>query len=206
MKDNPRRPAVVLLAGAFALLTGCSGANSRVPAPSLSPESAAQQAMAEYDTNGDGFLDEQELARCPALKSCLKELDRDKDGRLTAREIADRLTLYRDSRIGLMSATCHVTLDGRPLIGGSVTLTPERFLGPDIKPATGVTDGNGRALLQATGQSLPGVHCGLYRVTVSKKNAAGRELLPARYNDATVLGQEVAPGMRGSIQLRLTSK
>lgn len=202
----PTPPVVSLLVGACCLLAGCGGAYSRVPAPALAPETAANQALAEYDTNGDGFLDERELARCPALKSALKELDRDHDGRLSAREIADRLAFYRDSRIGLISAICHVTLDGRPLAGASVRLVPERFLGPDFHPASGLTDDRGRAPLQAEGQTLPGVPCGLYRVEVSKKDGSGRELLPARYNTATVLGQEVAPAMRGSISLRLTSK
>jgi hypothetical protein len=36
------------------------------------------------------------------------------------------------------------------------------------------------------------MHLGLYKVKISKK-VNGKELIPAKYNEATVLGQEVAP-------------
>jgi hypothetical protein len=187
-------------------LAGCTGSNSRVSAPALSPESASRQALAEYDTNGDGFLDGKELERCPALKSCLKELDTDRDGRISAQEIAVHLSHYQKTRIGLISASCHVTLDGRPLSGATVSLLPETFLGPGIKPATAITDSNGRALMQTEGEQATGVHCAFYRVVVSKKDVGGREIIPAKYNTQTSLGQEIGPDFRGSIMLRLKSK
>src|SRR5262249_50249538 len=57
----------LLFTWAFALAVGCSeGAGSRVPAPSLSSTGAAKEALAEYDTNRDGYLDAKELEQCPS--------------------------------------------------------------------------------------------------------------------------------------------
>ena len=46
-------------------IAGCTSQPSRVVPPSISPQQAAQAAMAEYDTNGDGVLDSAELEKSP---------------------------------------------------------------------------------------------------------------------------------------------
>src|SRR5207249_652874 len=114
-------------------------------------------------------------------------------------ELAERLaTLYQSSQIGMMSVSCKVLYDGSPLAGARVTFVPEKFLGPAFKSASGETDARGQVQLRAEGEETPGmVHLGYYRVQVSKKNAAGQETLPARYNTQTILGQEVSPDPRG---------
>jgi hypothetical protein len=204
-----RRPSAaarwLLGAGLLLLAVGCSG--RRVTPPRIAPESAGQQALAAYDSNHDGALDAKELEQCPALRDALKAADRDGDGRLSADEIAARITTYQASRIGLLACACQVTLDGRPLADATVSLVPEKFLGPDVKPASGVSDARGMVVLQTQGAEVPGVACALYRVEVSKKNAAGQETIPARYNTQTVLGLEVAPDtpQRGLIVFALTS-
>lgn len=189
------------------VLAGCSGgAIDRGAAATLDPEASARQALDEYDANKDSFLDAGELERCPALKSCLPQLDKDGDQRLSAREIADRLAYYHADRLGRMAFGVEVSLDGSPLAGATVTFVPEKFLGSGYKPAAGVTGKNGVVDLQVEGETAPGIPCGLYRVTVSKKDAKGKELVPARYNEQTTLGQEVAPDLRGGVFFRLTSK
>lgn len=180
-----------LLAGLLLLTVGCSA--DRVPVPSVSPDDAAKQALAEYDTNHDGVIDAKELERCPALKSALKQMDKNGDGKLSAQEIADHIADYRASKVGMISAACEVAFEGKPLAGATVTFTPEKFLGPNVKTASGVTDATGFAKLQIAGEELSGVHCGFFRVEISKKDAGGKETLPARYNSQTVLGQEVSP-------------
>jgi hypothetical protein len=171
--------------------------------PEVSPAEAGRQALAEYDTNNDGFLDAAELERCPALKGALKELDTDNDGRLSADEIAARLTAFQATQTGLVAIPCRVTLNDKPLAGATVTLVPEKFMGPAFMPATGVSDAKGAVLLRVEGQELPGIPWGYYRIEVSRKNAAGAETLPARYNVRSVLGQEVKPDSR-SLPLRLS--
>ena len=195
----PARPW--LLAGVVFLAIACSG--RRVLVPAIPAEKAGQDALAQYDANKDGFLDKDELKSCPALASCLKALDKDRDGRLSGGEIAERINSYQASRVGLSALAVKVTLDGKPLAGASVTLVPEKFLGDVIKPATGVTDARGVANVATAGEEVPGVACGMFRVEVSKKDTGGRETLPARYNQKTTLGVEVGPDSQGTLRLAL---
>lgn len=193
------------LAWLFLSLLGCS--EDRIVVPTVSPEEASRQAMAEYDTNRDGVLDEKELARCPALMNCWQNLNKRGQPRLSGQEIADRLAAHQASKVGLMAVPCRVWLDEKPLEGATVALTPEKFMGPAFKPATGVTDANGRASLQTQGAKVPGLQCGFFRVEVSKKDGGGKETVPTRYNSQSVLGLEVAPdspGQQVSLKLHLT--
>ena len=51
-------------------------------------------------------------------------------------------------------------------------------------------------MLTASGlaeQGFSGVHCGMYRVAVTKNGLDGKESVPAKYNTETTLGLEVAP-------------
>ncbi|HZU35232.1 MAG TPA: hypothetical protein VFA18_04970 [Gemmataceae bacterium] len=198
------RGRAALLAATLSVLLGCSANGGRVAVPAFSPDAAAARALADYDTNKDGFLDSRELERCPALKDSLKTLDRDRDGRLSTQEIADRLAAYQRSAIGRVNCSCQVRWEHGPLVGALVTFVPEAFLGPSFKPASGVSDEHGRVVLKMDGEEQPGLACGFYRITVSKKDASGRETIPARYNERTILGREVGPAMRRGLTLHLT--
>jgi hypothetical protein len=194
------------------LAAGCGGGGPP-GAPSFSPSAAGDAALAEYDANKDGGMDAKELEKSPGLREALKRgLDKDRDGRVTAGEITDRLRIYQEE--GMMTTfVAQVTLDGQPLAGATVTLTPEPFLGPSFKPVTGTTSTDGFAPLQ--GEGTQGfVPYGFYRVEVSKKGAGGNEIIPAKFNTQTTLGREVAPARaqdrRGDAEetlvLRLTSR
>jgi len=196
-----------LFLGVLALLVaGCSG--GKQGSVQISPREAADQALAEYDANKDGALDAKELEACPGMLSALKRADKDNNGRLTADEIADRLTLFQQQ--GMQSdVSVEVMLDGRPVVGATVTLVPEKFMGQSVKPASTVTDEMGTGSLKTEGSDVQ-VAYGYYRVQVSK-NAQGRETIPAKYNSQTVLGQEISPDVEGrgtanTIRLRLTSR
>jgi len=185
-------------------LFGGRSAPRRIMPPAIDAKEAGKKAVAKYDADGDGAIGGQELDKAPALKAAIKNLDRDDDGKITADEITARIKDWQDSRVGLMSMACQVTLDGQPVQGATVTFVPEEFLGADIKPGTGVTDRNGIANL-----SIPpepgepgGMACGLYRVQVSLQKE-GKELIPAKYNTQTTLGRELAldaEGMQEAIQ------
>jgi hypothetical protein len=180
---------------------GCTG--RRIPVPAVSPEGAGQEALAQYDRNKDGFLDKDELKACPALASCWKKLDKDGDGRLSAAEIAERIQSYQTDRVGLSALAVKVTSNGKPLAGATVTLVPEKFLGDALQPASGVTDSAGVANVTTPGVAVPGVARGMFRVEISKKDAAGQESVPARYNQGTTLGVEIGPDQQGVLRLAL---
>jgi hypothetical protein len=180
------------------VLGGCSSGGGLTP-PSISPQGVAEKAIKQYDKNGDGALDAAELEHCPALKGLLKP----SEGKVTAEQIAGRLTKMVDGNVARISVSCKVLLDGQPLENATVRLVPESFMGSGFEPAVGVTDRSGNALLKSEDGATDGAQWGFYRVEVSKKNSAGKETLPARYNTSTNLGCEVAPDRRGSPVFRL---
>jgi EF hand len=187
-----------LLCG-MVLVAGCS---DRVPVPNVKPEQAAQQALAEFDADHDGRLDTAELERCPALRFSAALIDKDKDGKLSAGEIAERIATYKEKKIGLILVTCRVTLDGMPVAEARIRFIPEKFMGPKLSPAEGVTDTTGLAVIKTEGQDLPGTQCGFYRVEISRTDS-GLEVIPNRYNRETILGVEVSPDTVGNGPLRL---
>jgi hypothetical protein len=207
-RPSPRAPWWVLLGGLVLLAAGCSRDGGQA-APDVSPRAAADQALAEYDANKDGVLDAKEMEACPGLLGALKRIDKDNDNRLTADEIADRLTFFQQQGM-LGDASVSATLDGRPLAGATITLVPEKFMGSSIKSASAITDELGSGFFKMEGTEYIQVAFGYYRVQVSKK-VQGRETIPAKYNAQTVLGQEVSPDVDGrgsslTIRLRLTSR
>jgi hypothetical protein len=206
-------PTLILGCLVLCLLPGCSGPET-LKVASYSPDEAAKQVMAEYDTNHDGYLDAKELERCPSLKYSFASIDTNADKRLSTEEIAARIQVYADSQIAIKATGCHVTLDGKPLEGATVTYVPEKFMGSSLRRATGVSNQTGAVTLTVEGEKLPGAQPGFYRVQISKKNASGQEMIPARYNQDSILGIEVFPqkshrlGVRENLHgdFRLTSK
>jgi hypothetical protein len=183
----------LLLGAALITASGC-GDSGRIQVPPFDPATAGQQAIAEYDTNKDGVLDDAELDRCPGLKQGLKLIDKNGDGKLSADEIRDRVLQYFEDKVALFPLTVIVTLDGKALDGATVTLVPEAFMGPSVKPVRGTTDTGGSCSFLAEGQTIRGVYPGVYRVEVSKKDADGKETVPEKYNAKTTLGFELGGG------------
>jgi EF hand len=184
----------VLFLMSVAGLLGCVKSDA-LTMPTYTPKKAAETAMADYDTNRDGFLDAKELERCPALKHSLDVIDKNGDHKLSLEELEARIQDYQESQVALKAVGCHVTLDGKPLVGATVTYIPEKFMGSSTRSATGVSDERGAVALITEGEQLSGVQPGFYRVQISKKNASGQETIPARYNQDTTLGLEVSPRM-----------
>lgn len=180
-----------LLASAM-VLAGCGGQPSRISLPTIDAK-GAEKAIGQFDTNGDGVLDEGEIEKAPSLKASLARIDLDGDRKIDASEINARITAWRDSKVGLMPVMIRLNSGGNPIAGADVTLVPEAFLGDAIKTARGTTDQNGMAVMQISDQpDQRGVHPGFYRIEVSKK-PSGSETIPSRYNTETGLGLEVEP-------------
>lgn len=191
-----RTTASLSLLCLIALLVGCSGGPAPVKLPSFDPVGAGKRAMELYDTDGDGFVAGEELENAPGLNAALKNLDANKDSKVSAEEIAERIRTWQTSRIGLMSFSCDVLLDGKPLESGTVTYDPEEFLGGAIQQAVGeLATGSAVPLIpkekRPTPDTPPGIQAGIYKVRISRI-VNGKETIPARYNTETTLGHEVS--------------
>lgn len=176
----------------WSLVVGCSHSPSRISPPAISASSAGAEAVEMFDTNKDGKLSGAELDQCPSLKAAMARIDTTGQGAITAEMIADRIKVWQETKIGRMPFNCMVLHNGQPLIGAEVKLVPEKFLGSDIKEAKGTTDTLGRAVIsiESTDPAMrPGLAQGFYRIEITK---AG-ENIPAKYNTATILGEEIAP-------------
>jgi hypothetical protein len=173
---------------------GCgSSGPARINPPRIDAVAAGNAALAEYDTDHDGTISGKELDKCPALKAAQKHYA-DAAGKITAESLAEGIARWQENRIAITRCGVIVTMDAKPLAGATVTAEPEKFLGPEVQTAAGVTDLHGGCTLRIPGQI--GMQYGLYRVRITK-NVEGKELIPARYNAETELGLEVSPGAGG---------
>jgi len=154
--------------------------------------------MEMYDANSDGYLDGGELDKVPSLKASLETLDTDKDGKVSADEIEARIEAWQATRIGIAGVLFILKLDGKPLTGAKLELEPEAFLEGAIQAGDGVSDFTGSVYPRIPKEKRPtpdtpgGMQLGFYRVRVSKM-VNGKETIPAIYNSATTLGQQIAP-------------
>ena len=202
--------AAWLVAASLLLSTGCSSSQKRVSQPEYSSSPGAA-ALAAYDSNSDDVISNDELDQVPALKASISAVDTDKNGRISAQEIDDRVNAWKESRIGKMAAICEVTLDGKPLANAEVVLEPEPFVGSNLPSGSGTTgedgwvgislfsdqDGNARHV---------GMPPGWYKIRVTSPD----HKIPARYNSNTTLGCEIANYSHwendGAVKLDLTSQ
>ena len=174
------------------LLAGCGLGSKGIKAPEWDPAVAADRALADYDANGDHKLSRDELKKCPGLFSAVALFDRDGDGAISADELKAKLQEIHDQQAALVEVHCTVTKGGRPLEGATVTFVPETFMGDAFQPLAGVSKPDGTVLPSIADEELPkelrgrvhGVHCGIFRVTVTHPTVA----IPAKYNTQTELG------------------
>jgi len=206
MSLSTRSKAAALAALVLLGLSSCRYGPAAVQQPGIDASAAGSDAMELYDTNGDGKVAGDELAKAPALKAALARLDTNKDGSVDASEVTARINVWQEMRTARTSVRCHVKLDGQPLQNATVVFEPETFLGDEIKTATGVSNQFGDvypsiAAEELSDPTLPGgVHFGLYKVRISKVSN-GKETIPSRYNTETELGQEVSdddPAMKNN--------
>jgi hypothetical protein len=189
--------SLILLLGVSGLVgLGCRpGSPNALPVPAYDPEKMAAAALRQYDKNGNGVLESAELEACPALKGALARFDTDKDGAISADELRARFQSYKVLGTGAMAVGVEVKMGGRPLEGAIVTFTPEDCMLDAISGGSGYANVNGRVTLDGPA-GVPGLPCGLYRITVSKKSPTGVESVPAKYNTATTLGREISADPR----------
>lgn len=136
--------------------------------PAINPDKAGADAIALYDKNGDGAISGAELDATPALKASVSWVSKNGDGSIRASDIADRIKLWRSTKIGLTTPSIQVRYGGKPVPSGKITLTPEPFLGSTFLPATGtITNGSASVTCDPAKNpdNLPGMPVGFYTVT-----------------------------------------
>jgi hypothetical protein len=175
-------------------LTGCfSGRPPRVAAPAWDVEGITDKAMEQCDEDNDGLLTKTELKNAPGLEYAFRQLDTDRDKKLSRDEVRQRFQDYLDSKMGIQGFSCYVLLkNGRPLRDGRVRLIPEPFLEGIIEVAEGdvVHDRMGLAEVSMTNdEGLVGVRSGMYRVEITSPSFK----VGKKYNEETVLGVEISP-------------
>lgn len=184
----------------FSLLSGCglSGGGS-IDEVDFDPRAMAEKAFAEFDLDKDGSIADSELKSAPSLNSALAEIDTSGDKKITTDEMVACIEAWNEAGADLTSVECEITVEGVPLTGATVTLVPESFSGAEITAGTAVTDENGVAFMvaeEAKAKGFPeGMRLGFYKVKVSKLEG-GEEAVPAKYNEATTLGQAISPNDR----------
>ncbi|MEO2032734.1 MAG: hypothetical protein ABGZ35_11680 [Planctomycetaceae bacterium] len=168
---SPLQIAVCL---ALLICCGCSGGPSRVVPPGIDADDAGEQAVAQYDQDGDGLLSKTELTSCPGILNRIDRYDADQDEHVSADEIAQRIEMWQATKMALMPLGVKVTLNGKPLASAELKFIPESFLGDAVKPATGTTDRYGTATPAIAAEELPadladiqGMHLGLYQVQIT---------------------------------------
>ncbi|MCA9235248.1 MAG: hypothetical protein KDA44_07240 [Planctomycetales bacterium] len=195
-----KNPYCLVLAGCLhATLVGCNSTPGRPEKPDFSPSASAEAAVAEYDADGDGRIDQGEVAACPGLAIAFPRIDTDGDDALDAQEIAARIEHYEAASASLSTGTVMVSLNGQPLPEAAVTFEPEAFLGDSFKACSGETDYTGTAVISGHNDRFPGIFFGLYRVRVSK-TVNGKEVVPERFNANTTLGHEASDDIPGLIR------
>jgi hypothetical protein len=200
------RSLPLVIAAVF--LAGCDGAPKvlEAPTPKYDPDAVATALLAELDKNGSGAIEPGEAQASPALAAAFADFDANRDKRITADEIRNRVELWAAAPNGSLPVGCAVRLDGQPLGEATVTFVPEKCMGDSIKTAVGKTTPEGYCdQYQIDGKTYRGLAPGLYRIQVTKDGTA----IPARFNEQTVLGREVFHDARKpdqTIVLELTSR
>ena len=168
-------PQRTILFIAYSMVVGCS--KTGMP-EKYEPRRAAEAAIEAYDTNQDGQIDTEELAKCAALESALERIDTNQDGGLDADEISARIESYANMSKYIVAET---VIEGkkRPVPGAVITFEMEEFVGEGLPRFVGTTGNAGVVLPDSDPPGLLGFPLGFYRVTVvakGKTHAFGAEL------------------------------
>jgi EF hand len=189
---------------------GCSGQRGAVGGVAVDPGEASRSLIAERDKDGDGSLSSDELDGLAAISGRMDKFDHDHDGKISQLELQENLARVFDGRTGLLSATCQVTRNGRPLSGAYVYFVPIPLIEKVIPVASGVTDAGGVAKLSIQKEDLPKnapsvsglIRPGLYFIEIKHPTVN----VPEQYNSKTTLGQEISPETCAGGPIRLALK
>ncbi len=185
-----RSRAIVGLGAASSALLICAGCFFGGPRPikppSINAAAAGKAAIDEFDTNHDGKISGDELAKCRSLDALAAR----NHGEVTADQITQLIHGWQVQKVGRCPFRCIVHHNGKPLVGATVKLVPEKFLGSNYPSGSGTSQGGG-----SVAPSVPvragepeGMPYGFYRIEITKEG----ESIPAKYNTDTIFGTMIA--------------
>lgn len=164
--------------------------------------------MELYDTNHDGKLSTEEMAKCPGVLISIKRYDANNDKSIDVEEFKQHLADLLRHGTGATQLGVGITYNGSPLADAKVVLEPEPYLGTDIQSAEGVTTNSGLAQVGIPADKAPAalkgmklIQYGTFKVRITHPKIS----LPAKYNTETTLGYETIPG-EPFVNFALTSK
>lgn len=172
-------------------VAGCLGSPPAPEMPSFNAAGSAQAALDQLDSNKDGKLDDKELAKSPGLGAAAAELDTNKDKSLDLAELTARMQSYVDGNVARRMFSAQLQQGGIAVPGAEVRFVPEAFMLGSILEGVGKSDAGGVVSISIPNADPPGISVGFYKIHVSKKDASGKETLPAKFNSETTLGMEV---------------
>jgi hypothetical protein len=181
--------ASALVATSVLVFPGCGPARpARVPQPAFSPADVSKCIVERADRDNDGECTVEELAVVPGLRleEAIADIDSDKNGRLSGKEIHDWLAAMRATKVALAPAAVCVVRRGAPVPGLRVRIVPDPCMGNTSEVAEGISDDAGIAMLRIASPPL-GAHFGIYRVEITGTDTSGNPV-PAKYNSASSLG------------------
>ena len=150
-----------------------------------------------YDTNHDGKLSVDELAKCPGVLISINGYDTNHDKAIDLEEFAHHLANLLRHGTGATQLGVGVTYQGSPLADAEVLLEPEPYLGSEIQPAHGITTSYGKATVGMPPEKAPAalksmklIQYGTFKVRITHPKIN----LPSKYNTDTTLGYETIPG------------
>lgn len=179
---------------AIAIWVGCNSGPTKISIPIVDASAAASGAIKLADKDGDGAISKAEAVATPSLNMEFDKYDANKDGKIDAGEIESRIASWTVKRAKVVPISFYVKLDGRALEGAQVVMEPEPFMGGVLATAESQVSGSGACgptvLPELLSKEIPvGMFCGLYRLKITHPD----KQIPAKYNEQTELGMEVAP-------------
>lgn len=161
-----KKITVLVLALSLSMLfvAGCGPRRAkRLAAPDYNASAISAEAIKQYDTNGDGQLSGEELDAAKSIKSSFPGMTA-----VTATDIANRVRMWKESRLGLLAASVVVVKNGKPVPNASVAVSSEDFMGGNKIQFSVQTSEDGRTGLSMENEDgLPGIQCGYYKIDVT---------------------------------------
>ena len=182
--------------GWLAILAGCNSHPPGILGIVIDAQGVGEAIVQACDKNHDGLLSADELAAVPPIRDNRNWYDTDNDGLLSANEVRAGLNAIFDPKVGLLSYSCRVLHNGKPLSGAQVKFVPLPELKDVVPVASGVTDEFGAVELNLAPEARPAntppriavMRAGLYLVQVTHPDSS----IPDKYNANTTLGAEVS--------------